>query len=138
MVLDAKLKIGCKKEFKKFGRIDFAPLFVSCQKLQLSPSEHCPLAFHHCQQSFRLLRSACDLRAPHRLTSPRGDYLSTRSEESTPLFQRALPLPASPWPDCTLSRLRAKEYDRPVTKSIAIPEPSSRTIPTLDQALVAR
>ena len=42
------------------------------------------------------------------------------------------------WPDCTLSRLRAEEYDRPVTQSIATPERSSRTISTLDQALVAR
>ena len=41
------------------------------------------------------------------------------------------------WPDCTLSRLRAEEYDRPVTQSLATPEPSSRTVPTLDQALVA-
>ena len=42
------------------------------------------------------------------------------------------------WPDCTLSRLRAEEYDRPVTQSMATPEPSSRTIPTLDRTLVAR
>ena len=48
-----------------------------------------------------------------------------------------LPRPASAhfpplrWPDCTLSRLRAEEYDRPVTQSIATLEPSSRTIPTL-------
>ena len=42
------------------------------------------------------------------------------------------------WPDCTLSRLRAEEYDRPVTQSTATPEPSSRTIPTLDRTLVAR
>ena len=42
------------------------------------------------------------------------------------------------WPDCTLSRLRAEEYDRPVTQSIATLEPSSRTIPTLDRTLVAR
>ena len=41
------------------------------------------------------------------------------------------------WPDCTLSRLRAEEYDRPVTQSIATPEPSSRTIPTPDRTLVA-
>ena len=41
------------------------------------------------------------------------------------------------WPDCTLSRLRAEEHDRPVTQSIATPEPSSRTIPTLDRTLVA-
>ena len=61
-------------------------------------------------------------------------------------FQRAHPLPATPfqcprsrtatlgygaaapflplrWPDCTLSRLRAEEYDRPV-KSIATREPT--------------
>ena len=42
------------------------------------------------------------------------------------------------WPACALSRLRAEEYDRPVTQSIATPEPSSRTIPTLDRTLVAR
>ena len=42
------------------------------------------------------------------------------------------------WPDCTLSRLRAEEYDRPVTQSIATSEPSSRTIPTPDRTLVAR
>ena len=41
-------------------------------------------------------------------------------------------------PDCTLSRLRAEEYDRPVTQSVATPESSSRTIPTLDRTLVAR
>ena len=40
--------------------------------------------------------------------------------------------------DCILSRVRAEEYDRPVTQSIATPEPSSRTIPTLDRTLVAR
>ena len=42
------------------------------------------------------------------------------------------------WPDCTLSRLRAEEYDWLVTQSIATPEPSSRTIPTQDRTLVAR
>ena len=31
-------------------------------------------------------------------------------------------------PDCTLSRLRAEEYDWPMTQSIATPETSSRTI----------
>ena len=38
-------------------------------------------------------------------------------------------------PYCTSSRLRAEEYDRPVTQSMATPEPSSRTIPTLDRAV---
>ena len=41
-------------------------------------------------------------------------------------------------PDCTLNRLRAEEYDRPVTQPTATQEPSSRTIPTLDRTLVAR
>ena len=42
------------------------------------------------------------------------------------------------WPDCTLSRLRAEVYDRPVTQSIATTETSSRTITTLDRTLVVR
>ena len=50
----------------------------------------------------------------------------------------AVHFPPFRWPDCTLSRLRAEEYDRPVTQSIATPEPFSRTIPTLDRTLVAR
>ena len=41
-----------------FGCTDFARLFISCRKLQLSPFEHCPLAFQ-CQQSVRILRSRC-------------------------------------------------------------------------------
>ena len=52
-----------------FGCVDLALSFVSCRELQLSPFEHCPSAFH-CQQSPGLLCSACDLRAPHRLTRP--------------------------------------------------------------------
>ena len=52
--------------------------------------------------------------------------------------EAAAHFPPLRWPDCTLSRLRAEEYDRPVTQSIATPEPSSRTIPTLDRTLVAR
>ena len=38
-----------------FGCVDFARL---CQKLQLSPFEHCPLVFH-CQQSPRVLCPRC-------------------------------------------------------------------------------
>ena len=41
------------------------------------------------------------------------------------------------WPDYTSTRLRA-ECDWAVTKSMATPERSSRTIPTLDRTLVAR
>ena len=33
---------------------------ASCRKLQMSPFEHCPLAFH-CQQSPRLLCSRCSV-----------------------------------------------------------------------------
>ena len=40
------------------GCVDFARLFISCRKLQLSPWEHCTWAFH-CQQSPRVLCSRC-------------------------------------------------------------------------------
>ena len=94
--------------------------------------------------------------------APRGEHLSTRSRLSSveSHFLRAIRFPQHlfsvhdhgrqrsgrgpqhtflplRWPDCTLSRLRAEEYDRPATQSIATPEPSSRTIPTLDRTLVA-
>ena len=39
-----------------FGGVNFARLLTSWRKLQLSPLEHCPLAFH-CQQSPRVLCS---------------------------------------------------------------------------------
>ena len=92
--------------------------------------------------------------------APRGEHFSTHCVllASGPRASWAQPLPATPfsvstitdgyarirsaapfsplrWPDCTLSRLRAEEYDRPVTQSIATPEPSSRTITTLDRTL---
>ena len=41
-----------------FGCVDFARLSISWRKLQLSPLEHCPLAFH-CQQSPRILCTRC-------------------------------------------------------------------------------
>ena len=41
-----------------FDCVDFAHLFKSCRKLQWSPFEHCPLAFH-CQQSPRILCTRC-------------------------------------------------------------------------------
>ena len=56
-VFDAFRSICCIKELGEgFGGVDFAPLSLSCRKLQLSPFEHCPLALH-CQQSRRLLCS---------------------------------------------------------------------------------
>ena len=81
--------------------------------------------------------AACDLRAPRRLlhgyeTHPRAitfPPVSTITDGHAPAGSRR--------PDCTLSRLRAEEDDRRVTQLIAIPEPSLRTISTLDQALVA-
>ena len=130
--------------------------------------------------------TACVLPAPHRLTTPafeahpRANTFPPEADSSAEsTFHRAHPLPATPfqcprsrtatlgegatatylplrWPDCTLSRLRAEEYDgapflaltlacrlraedydRPATQSMATPEPSSRTIPTLDRTLVA-
>ena len=109
--------------------------------------------------------SACDLRAPRRHTSTVSRCTQGRSpfhpnQSSSWSLQRAHPLPANTFsvptitdgyaraggrgsylplrrPDCTLSRLRAEEYDLPVTQSIATPKPSSRTISTLDRTLVA-
>ena len=107
-------------------------------------------------------RAAHDLRAPCRLLwvsrCTRGDHHSAlRQTSAWSHFPPAHLLRATPFrcprsrtatleigsrgsylPDCTLSRLRAQEYDLPVTHSIATPEPSSRTIPTLDRALVTR
>ena len=106
--------------------------------------------------------SACDLRAPHAFETHPGaitfppEVSSQRRSSNGPIrFPQHLfsdrdherqrsgrgPQPLScPYvgSDCTLSRLRAGEYDRPVTQSIATPEPSSRTISTLDRTLVAR
>ena len=59
LVLDAFFTLCCVEDLGQgFGCVDFARLFISCRKLQLSPFEHCPLAFH-CQQSPRLLCSRC-------------------------------------------------------------------------------
>ena len=64
---------------------------------------------------------------------------STITDGNTRIGELGAAAPFLPlrWPDCTSSRLRAEEYDRPVTQSIATPEPSSRTIPALDRTLVA-
>ena len=95
--------------------------------------------------------------------APRGERLSTRSRHSSMVSHFCGPIRfpqhlfsvhdhgrqrsgrgpqhtflPSRWPDCTLSRLRAEECGQPVTQSIATPEPSSRTISTLDRTLVTR
>ena len=45
-VLDAFLSFCRMKELgERFGCVNFARLFISWRKLQLSPFEHCPLAF---------------------------------------------------------------------------------------------
>ena len=46
------------RSWRKIGCVDFTRLFKSYRKLQLSPFEHCPFAFH-CQQSPGLLCSRC-------------------------------------------------------------------------------
>ena len=114
------------------------------------------------------LPCACDLRAPGRLSRPffeahpgaitfppEADFfveslssgpsasrntfsVSTITDGNARRWGPQLTFQPLRWPDCILSRLRAEEYDRPVTQSIATPEPSSRTIPTLDRTLVAR
>ena len=60
---------------------------------------------------------------------PATPFQWPRSRTATLGWEAAAPFLPSRRPDCTLSRLRAEEYDRPVTQSIATPEPSSRTIP---------
>ena len=65
---------------------------------------------------------------------PATPFRCPRSRTATLGKGAAAHFPHLRWPDCTLSRLRAEEYDRPVTQSIATREPSSRTIPTLDRS----
>ena len=126
----------------------------------------CPqhLCLFHIVFECRLCSSGSSPASPARLsrrTPGRTPFHPKQTLFCGVTFLRAHPLPATPfqcprsrtatlgqgaaapflplrWPDCTLSRLRAEEYDRPVTQSIATPEPSSRTIPTLDRTLVAR
>ena len=84
--------------------------------------------------------SVCGLTATS-LTDPsasRNTFSVSTITDGNAQAGAAAHIPPLRWPDCTLSRLRAEEYDRPVTQSIATPEPSSRTIPTLDRTLVAR
>ena len=50
--------LGFSTHFSGFGCVIFARLLTSWRKLQLSPLEHCPLAFH-CQQSPRILCTRC-------------------------------------------------------------------------------
>ena len=50
-VLDAFFTLCCVEDLGEgFGCVDFARLFISCRKLQVSPFERCPLAFH-CKHS---------------------------------------------------------------------------------------
>ena len=69
---------------------------------------------------------------------PATPFQCPRSRTATLELEAAAPFLPLRWPDCTLSRLRAEEYGRPVTQSVTTPESSSRTIPTLDRTLVAR
>ena len=58
-VLDTFLSFCRVEELGEgFGCVVFARLLISWRKLQLSPLENCPLAFH-CQQSPRILCSRC-------------------------------------------------------------------------------
>ena len=58
-VLDTFLSFCRMKELgDAFGCVTFPRFFISWRKLQLSPKEHCPLAFH-CQQSPGVLCPRC-------------------------------------------------------------------------------
>ena len=97
--------------------------------------------------------------APGAITFPPDASVKHSSQRTHPLFANTFSVPTitdgydrARWPqrlfalllrrpDCTLSRPVARTADdsnQPVTQSIATPEPSSRTITTLDRVLVGR
>ena len=109
----------------------------------------CPISTT-CVDPASIQNFACVLRAPHRLITVRLLRRTPGRTPFHPCavlprpVSRTHPVPATlfsvstitdgnaqagaaahfpplRWPDCTLSRLRAEEYDRPVTQSIATP-----------------
>ena len=106
--------------------------------LRAPPGSHRPVFEAH--PGANTFPSVCGLTATS-FTDPsasRNTFSVSTIKDGNAQAGTATHFPPLRWPDCTLSRLRAEEYDRPVTQSIATPEPSSRTIPTLDRTLVAR
>ena len=106
--------------------------------LRAPPGSHRPVLEAH--PGANTFPSVCGLTATS-FTDPsasRNTFSVSTITEGNAQAGAAAHIPPLRWPDCTLSRLRAEEYDRPVTQSIATPEPSSRTIPTPDRTLVAR
>ena len=113
------------------------PLLCACV-LRAPPGSHRPVLEAH--SGVNTFPSVCGLTATS-FTDPsasRNTFSVSTITDGNAQAGAAAHFPPLRWPDCTLSRLRAEEYDRPVTQSIATPEPSSRTIPTLDRTLVAR
>ena len=152
--------LPCHRTTKKYADIQIMVFF--CCSCGNSGLKHGSIIVNIIFAYFTLsLSIACDLRAPHRRCTrmrspfpPEADSLwshisrgpsasrntcsvSTITDGNARTEGPSTFLP-SRWPDCTLSRLREEQYDRPVTLSMATPEPSSRTIATLDGTLVAR
>ena len=98
------------------------------------PTSSTPRGDHLSTRRVRQRRSLALLNGPIRF--PHTFSVSTITDGNARIGGAAAPFLPLRRSDCTLSRLRAEEYDRPVTQSIATPEPSSRTIPTQDQVLV--
>ena len=106
--------------------------------LRAPPGSHRPVLEAH--PGANTFPSVCGLTATS-FTDPsasRNTFSVSTITDGNAQAGAAAHFPPLRWPDCTLSCLCAEEYDRLVTQSIATPEPSSRTIPTLDRALVAR
>ena len=106
-VLDGFRSLCRMKEFgDEFGCLGYARLFISCRKLQLSPLEHCPLAFHYQQSPSLLCSRLC--------SSGSSPALTVRLSRRTPgpfhprvvlprPASRTHPLPATPF-QCPRSR----------------------------------
>ena len=152
--------LSCHRTTKKYA--DSQIMVIFCCSCGNSGLKHGSVIVNNIFAYFTLsLSIAFDLRAPHRRGTRMPSPFPPEADSLWSHISTAHPLPATPfqcprsrtatlgqrapapflplrWPDCTLSRLREEEYDRPVTQSIATPEPSSRTIATLDGTLVAR
>ena len=103
-------------------------------KIESRDSIHSQTRIHRSNVRFcRTVRHSCLLLAPL-MAFVLSDRTRPTSNARTLGLPEAFFSKSSRRPGCTLSRLHSsKEYDRPMTQSIATPEPSSLA-PTLDRA----
>ena len=91
LVLDAFLTLCCVEDLGEGSDcVDFARLFISCRKLQWSPFDHCPVAFH-CQQSPRVLCPRCVVpwyEQPSKRSKKNGDKSAVAMLKKYELYDR--------------------------------------------------